>query len=358
MATLVATTVDPGGTGDYLTLNAANADQFGGTSFNFVANDEYAVCSCICTNGAADTVYPEIFGDTCDATRNVTVQVPLQYRHLGVYPTSGNIYRIDVALGAGTHAIYMGTDFMVYDGLALRVAVDSNNHSCCKGSSAEAMTVKNSLGALTGGAGKSNINGFVYTSCTGTNLYYNNICYTCEGGPGFHFKELTGTCLMYNNTAHNCNTGFFLQFGTVYIKNNLGFANTVEDYNPSAFSFHADSTNNGYTNGLTNPDTLGASNSIDLGADGAAIFTNYAGKDMTLKDETSPAFGVGADLRADALQAITTDFYDVTRVATPCIGADEYLYTANGNGNMFGTASDGARRRRVKKIFIDKRLRR
>ncbi|MCA1800758.1 MAG: hypothetical protein LC687_07405, partial [Actinobacteria bacterium] len=89
MATLVSVTVDTDGTGDYLSINAAQTADFGATSGDLVSNDEYVECECLSSGGSSDTqinlsVYD---GFTTDETRYISLYVGGSSLHNGKYET-------------------------------------------------------------------------------------------------------------------------------------------------------------------------------------------------------------------------------------------------------------------------------
>lgn len=320
MATLFSTIIDPGGTGNYLSLNAAEAAHFGTSGANFVSNNEYAECEGRCTNGAADTAYAVLAGQTCDATRNYTVFSTGTYKHANTWPSSGNKYRLS---RTGGNNVYMGAAYITLRGLAVAPNPTGNGQ----------------IGIQTNGGNYGTIEDCVVTvlntthfALTGVQIlginpeFYviNSIIYgwSKAGYNGLQVNSSAANAVrLYDNTVvYNAN-GVLRTNGLVIAKGNIAFGNTTD----WSGIFAAGTTVNGYTNGQAGPS--GGTAAVDLGSDGTAIFTNVGSDIYTLKDTNSPAFQVGLDLSSDS-PAVTDDIDDETRrVAGPCLGADELLTT-------------------------------
>ena len=91
MTSEVTYIVDPGGTGDYISLQA-----FAAVAKDLVALDTAIVVKCKSSNGKADTSQVTFSGWTTDATRNITiVPADIDSHHKGVW--SPYMYRLQVA---------------------------------------------------------------------------------------------------------------------------------------------------------------------------------------------------------------------------------------------------------------------
>ena len=94
MATEVVSVVDKdNGSGtDYLSLSLWESNEQGDLTG---VRDEIAIAKCRCTGGTADTSV-SIDGWTTSSTQYIKIWTdPAEsYRHAGVYPSSGNIYRM------------------------------------------------------------------------------------------------------------------------------------------------------------------------------------------------------------------------------------------------------------------------
>lgn len=331
MATLVAITVDTGGTGDYPSMNAAEAANWGASGANITAagTDEYVECSCICTDGNADTTYADCDGMTTDTTHTIVVDVDSGYRHVGVWPTSGNIYRLTNSL---SNCIRCQDDHITFRNLALYQDGGADYKYGLLFFHSEQCTVEYCIAKGNPAATTENVSGFGIYSAYGDLYFANNISYDFKTthatkSHGIYVDPLGYNVYLYNNTCVDCDTGIEAVSGTVVVKDNLCFNCTTEgDYKGT---FAATSTHNGYTNGQSGP--TGGSNAIDLGSSGAAIFTDYSGDNFHLLGTSSPAYNVGTTLNPDpdGFMNVTVDIDGDTRAATPCIGADEHIPTVS-----------------------------
>jgi hypothetical protein len=323
MADLIATTVDGGGTGDYLTLNAAEADNFGATSANLVSEDEYCVCSCICTNGTADSTAVTIVGQTTDASHTITITVPQAYRHPGYWVDSGNVYRINCS---ATPVIGWTTSNVVYAGLAVNCTSTAAGAVCYDSLSSAASTnvlMDACIGIVSAAAASTAAYGVYGPEHASSTLLVKNSIFI---GGGTSVNEYGVRHTAGALTAHNVTVCKFKSYGIresasgFVVQNCLSFGNGG-DY---LGTFSALSAKNGYSNG-SGPG--GGSNAINLGTDSAVVFKDYAGNDFHLRcvgGVVNPAFRTGADLDEDATLPVTLDIDGETRHATtPCIGADE-----------------------------------
>ena len=121
MATEVVKIVDPGGTGDYTSLSAFVT----GEARDLVTEDEISVAKCRCTNGSADSTNITINGFTTDSTHYVKIWTDPSdtrgdgrggsYRHLGIWPSSGKIYRFNARF-------YISNNYVCVDGLAIKAS--------------------------------------------------------------------------------------------------------------------------------------------------------------------------------------------------------------------------------------------
>jgi hypothetical protein len=92
MATAISKVADPGNSGDWPTMNAALAANFGATSKDLVSEDEDVLNTLKNTNGGnLASNFVTIDGFTTDATRSLLFQVPQAFKHNAIYPTSGVI---------------------------------------------------------------------------------------------------------------------------------------------------------------------------------------------------------------------------------------------------------------------------
>jgi hypothetical protein len=122
--TTITKVIDPGGTGNFTSLQAWATWVNSSTSGNLVTANVIEVARCICTNGQADNLAVQGSGSsgivyTTDATHYIKIYADtnyegINYRHRGVYPASGNIYRLAIKnIMAGT--IHQQHGIMLYD---------------------------------------------------------------------------------------------------------------------------------------------------------------------------------------------------------------------------------------------------
>ena len=296
--TEVACTVDIGGTGDYSTVDAAETAFFGGTSADFVDNDEYVTCSVICTNGANSTNF-SLASNTTDALHTITITVPSAYRHVGVLPTSGNRVRF-VQNGTGTCAYLSYQDWVIFEGLACYIPCTGTNRQAIGFSHSDNGVVRDCVcKGETAGSG-SGCRGIVMVLTDGTGHIENCVCYNFKDGAGtgvgiWTYQDSSATYTVYNCTTIGCDIGFKHSGGTVDITNNVSFGCTT----PYDGTFGAGSVN-GYDSGA-DPRTGG----IDLSAyEGTDLFADYTNADFSLKynggllTDENPLYRTGVDLSA------------------------------------------------------------
>ncbi len=320
MATLVATTVDTGGTGNYSSLNAAEAANWGagGADITAAGTDEYVECTCICTDGNADTTAVTIDGMITDATHDIDVSVGATYLPLGVYPTSGNQYRLDCSLGAFGKALRILDHNVTIRGFAVRATANGDGVGCVQTGWAD-VNIERSIFVMVPGA--HTLSRVLDLYGDGTVKCSNIIAYGSNdaSGIGVLSNKSGGAAYLHNITVVGCSDGFSsFESAEPVVRNSIAFNNTSNDYTGT---FAAGTTNNGYTTGQSGP--TGGSNAIDLGSAETVVF-NAPGSDIYHMVADSPARGVGTDLSGDADLPITVDILGGPRPTTPSIGAHEY----------------------------------
>lgn len=403
MATKITCTVDKGGTGNYLTLNAAEAANFGASSANLVTANEYVECTLICTNGAADTTATTVSGQTTDSSHTILITVGTGYRHDGTYPASGNIYTLtasaDPLLG-----VY-GPDYVTIDGLALKSTATIDSSTLYFHTDAGYCEIKNCVIDGTGAAHNKAVYGFYAncTSTTGTTKISNCIVYGFDGTGHIGLcRGNTGTVYCNNNTVVGNTTGISASSTNWIVKNCISVSNTTD----WTSAFNSGSTNNiggtasglafgatrttGTTSGsatgklidatknftalgvrvgtvvknttdttysyvtavdsttqLSLNDNIMASSenySLYYNLFGAPTFQASGSNDYHLvAGSANIAYQTGADLDGDTYP-ITLDIDGQSRnSSTPCIGADECVdYDATGHIALGKIALDGA----------------
>lgn len=315
MATLVAKTVDVDGTADYASLNAAEAANFGATSADLVANDEYVELECA-PSATADTTTVTINGFTTDATRDITIQSTGSNRHQGYLDTS--LYRFSATSGLGS--IYVQSSYVRIIGLqfappaAYTVAVSTGANSvllwveqCIFQTTADAVAPTNYVAVKAG-----NYQCKVYVSNCIVSGWRGGGAHTCA----IYLRE--GSLYAYNNTIYNCKQGIYKEkdaSADIYVKNNLIKNCTLECYDYDGtdgfevadYNGSDDSTAPG-TNTVDTSNVVLAFPELGHGNTGSrvACYLLDAHFDTT-------AIGAATDLSADSYYAISTDILGTTR---------------------------------------------
>lgn len=315
---IVTSTVDPNGSGDYVSLNAADTDLFGATSVDLVTNTEAVTCTCICTNGNADTTAVTISGYTTSATYNITVVVGVDYRHNCTYPASGNVYRMVVS---GDPVLAVQQANVIVDGIAIGHTTTANGQWAIYQWDLDAVVIRNCLIKKVGGT---------HTAVWGLGAYsmdasvvfraYNNVVlgYSTTGAGGIIvYDGSTGTAYIDNNTVCDCTVGVSRSSDTLIPTNNTVW-NCATPFNGTMSS------------ALTNAYSAGS----DPGSGGVDL-SGYAEGDIFVGSGDyhlctgSPCIGQGTDLSG----TFTTDIDGDTRVAWD-IGADEFSQSIVGAATM------------------------
>jgi hypothetical protein len=238
MVTQVAKTIIPGGGGDYVSLYAAVADNFGIGGNNLVTADVYVTLTC--SSGLDVGGTPNFYGITTDATRNLKIIATGTDRHTN-QPSTG--YRLQ---GAAYGNCLQCCKFMTLEGLGF---VDYSSYS-------HAMLILSNLAS-----GGIKINNCYFDGATNADpaisvLYdaltvqlWNN---TVKGKQTFVTSASAATYSVYNNTIVNCTYGISRSAGTFTIKNCL-FSGCTYDIGGSGGTITDTycTTTNDNTKGLT-----------------------------------------------------------------------------------------------------------
>lgn len=325
MATLKTCTVDPGGTGDYLTLNAAEAANFKATGANLVSNDEYVVCSCICTNGAADTTPTTInLGNAAytDATHTITVAAGTSYKHNGTYQT-GNKYRLESSVD--NNFIVISQSYVTFRYLQVKMSVGTGSADRCIyiSGAIDGTLIDSCIIALGDSAASMYGISNYATGATAVNKIVNCILINITGQAIQSNTHASGTTLVYNCTVKGpggSSYGYHITAGVFIVVNSIAFNCTDGFYGTFTLSSN---------NASSNSDAPGASAQDLAGHAGTEIFRDYANDDFHLHDNAPHVKSAGADLRTDATLPVTVDIDGHPRDSTPDIGADEIFHVEN-----------------------------
>jgi len=324
MPTEVVKIVDPdNGSGThYTSLSAWEA----GEQKNLVTADEIAVAKCRSTNGSADTTAVTIAGWTTSSSCYIKIWTDPSdtggdgrngsYRHLGKWPSTGKIYRLNV--GSSTSGIAAANSstlhWRVY-GLAIRsasaagqtngpVLLDSSNDTFHGGYLYLETT-------STGSSFRSHSYGTQYlfnTILTGSTYY-------AHGVNSGVYVSYWGTVYCYNVTAvRNGHTAFNKAYGTLYCYNCIGEKNTSSSAN--AFIDIAGGDYN-----ISNDSSAPGSNSIQ---NTTLTYVDRSNKDFHLASTDTAAIDAG---QYDPSSGLYSDDIDGQSRGTSNwdIGADEYV---------------------------------
>ncbi|RLJ00711.1 MAG: hypothetical protein DRP06_01315 [Candidatus Aenigmatarchaeota archaeon] len=274
-----------------------------------------------CYGDGADTDAVVVDGWTTGADNYIKIYTPVSssevgttQRHNGKW--NSDRYRLEVSVDAD----------------AIKVL---DSYVMCEGIQIESPNYASRYGIVIQDNGNNNLNvshcivkasNSSQTDCEGINFRgtssrpnyaYNNIIYGYAGGTwgqciGVGDQSGSDNNYIYSNTVVNCNYGIRSSTGGQIIsKNNIAF-NCTDAY---AGSFHADSTNNAYSEG-TDPGFNGLDISNNLSSD---LFVDYENDDFHLKADS-----ILIDNGTNLLSNLTDDIDGETRTGTWDIGADEY----------------------------------
>jgi acid phosphatase family membrane protein YuiD len=301
------------------TCNSANYFTISDTG-----NSATASAKCRTSTGAADTTAVSISGWTTGVNNYVRIWTdPAEnYRHKGVWDTSK--YRLEVS---NAHAIYSATNFIIIDGIQIKVTDTSQFYYgiAARGINAGDTTniqISNNIINCDFSGGATNNYGITNYSTTTSNTfkYWNNIIYgTSNTGTGGIYMD-SGTLYAYNNTVANLYYGIRGSGGTTVIKNNIVQNTTSSNYTGS---FDAASANNiSFDN--TSPNSGGSDCGGHSCRTQTVAFSDATNKDFHLAFADTAARKSGADLHADAGLLFSTDIDGHTRPNGAWdIGADQ-----------------------------------
>ncbi len=344
MADIVAKTVDPGGTGDYSSLDAWE-DAFGGTAGggtpgNLPAGDEIAVAECMSSNGAHDTTPFEIVGWTTDATRYILI--------------TG-----DSAIGDGdgdfpADGVYDGTKYVLHN----------NDSDLLFGGITEEYVRFRQIQLLATQSG-TNQRIILYMGSVGTtDIRLDSCIFKClndAGGGGYAYAFNNGDSTCTANIFNCVFTGFKNDTKNTYRALNIRGINNIYNctfYNNYAGIVQGNETTQTVINCVfadNTDDFVGTFDTIDYcatdehaggGDNGINIsavwdttcFTDYSNGDFSVQDVDSPLYEAGDKTTPDGLFLV--DIIDETRKATWDVGAYE-LVAAAPSGDPFMTTNTG-----------------
>lgn len=326
MATITYT-VDPGGTGDYTSLNACSV----ANATNLVGSGNNVIIECFSSDGTADTTAVDLTAWTCSFNSGETLTIACTDTLTASWNT--DIYRLSVSNVAAAIRLY-GSG-IILDGLQIEVAATNANYqnaiNIVAQSSNNPSVVKNCL-------------------CKGANqgTYRERVVYITPG--------VSRVIYFYNNVVYNANTtvahpansaiAFGAGVANVYMYKNVisgGYNNIF--YSTGASNLIAKNTIlEGASNALTSAAvTWDASSDYNATDQSSGLrgginerysqtfdFTDKSNGEYTLTADDTGAKGFGVDLSGDT-PSVTTDRLGETLESPFDIGAYQFL----GGGIIF-----------------------
>jgi len=297
--------VDPGGTGDYLTLTAAEAGEQS-AHHDLVGDGNSIFFNCV---SGLDANVCSFSGWHANADHKITISTSLANRHTG---KRGSGFRlvVDAAWGSVFECLI---PYTTIDGLSFTNTSEYARYVTLNGwDTAGYMILKNCFITTNGNFEQSSM---VQITGAVSSKVINNIIV------GMAFGVVTEVCdpfYAYNNTFLNCGVGMSCDgWVNFYAKNNYAGASVTADY-----TARDEAT---YWHGTTN---YGSDETLDSSLMSVAD-CHFVNSTLNSEDGAISAgsglIGIGTDLRADAIYNVTTDIFGTTRAAVPCVGAYEYV---------------------------------
>lgn len=300
---------DPGGTGDYVSVNAWVSAQAGDKAGVAV------VLNCFSSDGSDDTTAATVAGFS-NYNNSMTLQLDSSETHAAAWNDANWVMSVDASNGLRIQQADCTIKQLQFN-CPWTNAFDN----------ASTLRLENYANILVDqckfkqSAGTYGVGVREEAGSGNTHYYRNNVFYD------FRSRAVNlagaGTVYFYANTivdGSGTGGGVGLESsaaGTFVLKNNVGFGNTDDWLETNTFD--ASGTNNGYSEGV-DPVSSGVALSGSAGTD---LFEDYTNNDFTPKS-TGALYQAGADLDADANLAVTVDHIGTTRHATtPSIGAFE-----------------------------------
>lgn len=321
MATEVVKIVDPdNGSGtNYTSLSAWEA----GEQKDLVSADEIAVAKCRCTNGTADSTNTDISGWTTDSTRYCKIWCDPSdtggdgrsgsYAHLGVWPSSGKIYRFTARLRYYNH--------IVVENIAIKASIGVNGG--CIEKSAETPSVFRRCyieNTYTGAA--------YFNTNDGSDYFFNSILITVGGYNHSRCAVATSTntsgVYFYNCTGIATGTVNAV-FGSIYSTRKMYCYNCIAVANAfytGGKAYYGEGGGTVYGNYTTASDSSYPSGASNYWTGVTPTFVDSSNKNFHLAASDTVAKDKGYDYSA---AGYSDDIDGQTRTGTWDIGADEYV---------------------------------
>jgi len=317
---LVSCIVDTDGTGDYSSLNAAEAANFGATSADLVTNDEWVECDCQCTSGSADTTGVTIDGLSTAVDNDVKIFCDSDgdYAHEGAWDSLK--YRLNNYRALSIEISHLTVEQVQFltDGSASSDSWPINAAEDIDGLRLKRLLIRHEIISDNNERYAIDIDRVASGEITNCIVIRESTSEATRGG--IQVNEATGDFLVANNTIYyNGTHGIrrFINASQPIVRNNIVINNgTGPDFDESGFS---DASNN-ISSDTTAPGANSLTNQVDTD-----LFEDPANGDFTLKSDSN-AIDAGTDLSDDM------DSVDIAGTSRPSgewdIGAFEYVSAA------------------------------
>lgn len=323
-ANIVKKKIDPdNSSGTHYTSLFAWEAAYGGVSGSgdLVGTDQIAVAECYCTAGTADTTSCTIQGWTStSASRYIRITVADGYRHKGMFPGSGNYYRMSVT---GNYCLRVyGVDNVRVEYLAAKTTANANYQACCGERDAENVTWSNCVFTVTPGA-------YQYTRCfadfyctAGTVYLRNCLAYGSTGtyGECYWIQARTGGTMVFHHCGAQgrCGINGTSNSGCTATCNNCWAYTSSTSFTGIPF---INSTYNAYKVGV-DPGTSGVD--ISGEAEGDLFITATTNYHI---ERTGTLYNAGTTLWGNATLPVQTDYHGYPRPmsGTVDLGPHEFV---------------------------------
>lgn len=262
--------------------------------------DRYLV-DCRCTGGSADTSTSGCYINGWTINGELIIYTELKYRHRGIYPSSGNYYRLE------TNSSWMNTldiseNNVTINGIACKQTYSGGGNTCISSDIPDNLKI---IACYSHGSS----NGRCYSITVGTSGYthyfINNFAY--KGTYGFALGGVSGGLqYIYNNTSVDCSDDNYRVYGcTTYLKNNT--AQDRNNYFYDAFGIVNDDTNHAETSGY-----IGAAMDGTI-ITGSVSFVDESNGNLNLEINDGIVKGMGLNLSNDSYFKFDYDFLNQKR---------------------------------------------
>lgn len=268
------------------------------------SGDRYLV-ECRCTGGTEDNTSIGCHIDGWTINGELKIYTTSTYRHQGVYPTSGNIYRVSHS-NSWMDVFRVNEDNVTFDGIAAKA------NATYGGNPFSSATNDNTkiLNCYGHGANYIDRSFNVTVSTSGyTQTLVNNIAF--EGTYGFACGGVSGGIqYIYNNTAVDCSDDLFRVYScTSYLFNNIAQKRAQGGGSGQHYDAYGVVVNDNNCSETSSYNTSVTNARID----GTVTFENITTGDLRLSSSDTIVRGRGVDLSDDPYFPFNYDYTGNTR---------------------------------------------